>query len=200
MPPVNSNTDMHRDPETGKFVAGNEGMGHDYHDTESWTFQELVRYDKAEDEDFATRQADILDIDQITDRRREQADLLYADLKLVGRNGRQDQPGAVYLQFQTGESTGEPVLATEEVTAGTSSDSLDAVGRPMYIDVSSINQDDADSQELTFENMADPVFFPRNEISIRAEVENLGSNGDTVLGMVMGQMVFGLRETEGSGR
>lgn len=200
MAPVNSNVNMHRDPETGQFVAGNGGMDHDYHDTESWTFQELVQYDKADDVDFATRRADILDIDQITDRRREQADLLYADLKLVGRSGRQDQPGAVYVQFQTGETTGEPELTTPEVTAGTSSDSLDAVGRPMYIDVSSIDLDNVDSQELTYQNMADPVFFPRNEISIRAEIENLGSNGDTVLAMVMGQMVFGLRETEGTGR
>ena len=191
---------MHRDPETGQFVAGNGDMGHQYHDTESWTFQELVQYERADDEDFATRRSQILDIDQITDRRREQADLLYADLKLIERSSRNEVPGSIYVQFQTGETTGEPELTTPEVTAGTSSDSLDAVGRPMYLDVGSLDIDSTDSQELTYENMADPVFFPRNEISIRAEIENQGVDGDGVLGMVMGQFVFGLRETEGSGR
>lgn len=187
---------VYRDPNTGQFVSDNDSHGQ-YNDIESWTFNSVFRFDAEEDNDFTERFATILDIDQITDRRREAAHLLHAEISTacVFRDGFVDD-GGYYLQFQTGRTDLEPILTTSQTSRAGGTDSLDAIGEPLVAH----GEHDRETYTWDMDTLADPVFHPRNEINLAGELFNAEDEDGDVIVTVSGQMVFGLKDAEGSGR
>ena len=188
---------VYRDPETGQFQSGNPGSGH-YNDIESWSFNVPVTFEGGE-EDFSTRLVEILDIDHITDRRREEAHLIYGNVSVRVTDTVSGANAATVGILETGANLEDPLLIrTSETEQVQGSDSLDAVSRPFYAGNQPVDNDEF---ELEAHEMADPVFHPRNEIRARLEMENTSEDEEDVYGiLIQGQMTFGLKDAEGSGR
>ena len=195
---------VHRDPNTGQFVSDSGSHGQ-FNDIESWTFNSVYRFDAEDDNDFSERSETILDIDQITDRRREEAVLLYADVTVSATASSEASFGDMgyYLQFQTGRTDLSPSLRTSDVSTASGTDSLDAIGKPLVFTGRPAQSQLVEPTDWTIDmdGLADPVFHPRNEIMLSGELQNTGGAGDADLTVnVSGQMVFGLRDAEGAGR
>ena len=195
---------VYRDPNTGQFVSENNGHGQ-FNDIESWTFNSVFQFDAQDENDFTERSETILDIDQITDRRREEAVLLYADVTVSAAGTGDVTFGDMgyYLQFQTGRTDLDPILRTSEESRSDGTDSLDAIGKPLVYNGRPAQNQLVEPTDWTvdMDKLADPVFHPRNEIMLTGELLNTGGEGEADLTVnVSGQMVFGLRDTEGSGR
>jgi len=188
---------VYRDPSTGQFVSDNDSHGQ-YNDIESWTFNSAFRFDAEEDNEFSDRSETIIDIDQITDRRREAAHLLHAEVSVVAfaRGGFVDD-GGYYLQFQTGRTDLDPILTTSQTSRSDGTDSLDAIGEPL---VSGSPTHSRETYTWDMDTLADPVFHPRNEINLTGELFNSNDEDGDIVVLVTGQFVFGLKDTDGTGR
>ena len=195
---------VYRDPNTGQFVSDNGSHGQ-YNDIEQWTFNGSIRFDGEDENDFSERVLDIVDIDDITDRRREAADLLYAHIT-VSPSTTEATGGAMgyYLQLQSGGTGLDPRLTTTETAAGQGTDSLDAIGAPFVQRTGrAADGNDMDVQvlELDMDKVGDPTFHPRNEIQMVGELENKSGDGQSNLKVnVSGQFVFGLKDAGETGR
>lgn len=171
-----------RDPETGQFVA-QSGSNTRYEDMEQVTGRAQVR---SKEDDREIHRAELIDLDEIVDRRRELAHLVSGVVRLTSYATNQENAGSILTAtaiatIGTGSegydvATGKRITERAGGSAVERTDSMDPIAPPLITQANNTGPSGAggrsagsntvtsQSHHIDAAGLGDPVFDAREEI------------------------------------